>query len=116
MRKKEKVTTYDELMTLAEEYGVQENALFISAARQYDIQSKVIEMIRGRLEEDGSPVVTKEYVKSRENVYTNPLIKELPKHSDSANKTLQTMLDIINKLGRKQEKESALASLDKELS
>ncbi len=116
MSKKENATTYDELLSLAEEYGVQDNAMFVAAAEQYDTQSRVIKMIKDSILENGSPITTKEYVKGRENVLPHPLIKELPKHSDSANKTLQTMLDIINKLGRKQEKESALSLLDKELS
>ena len=53
-------------------------------------------------------------VKGRENVYANPIIKELPKHADSASRTLTTMLEIIKKLGYKQEKETALGLFDKE--
>lgn len=116
MRKNEKTTTYSKLMRLAQEYQVESNALFVAAARQYEIQSQVIDMIRDQLNSDGSAVSTKEYVKGRENVYANPLIKELPKHSDSANRTLQTMLDIINKLGRPIKEESALSAFEKEFS
>lgn len=71
-------------------------------------------MMKAQLDEDGSAVSSKEYVKGRENVYSNPLVKDLPRHLDSANRTLQTMLEIITKLGRKQEKESALAVFEKE--
>lgn len=95
-----KKVTYAKLMEMAERYGVSDNALFISAANQYLVQQKVIEMIRKELAAEESVVVTKEYVKDRENVYVNPMVRELPKHSDSANKTLQVMLDIIVKLGR----------------
>lgn len=116
MSKRSVKSTYAELIKLAEEYHVADNALFISAARQYEIQCQVIDMMRDQLNEDGSAVSTKEYVKGRENVYANPLIKELPKHADSANRTLSTMLEIINKLGKRQEKESALGSFDKEFS
>ena len=101
-------------MKLAKSYNVDKNALFISAAEQYEVQIKVIRMIREELENDGEALTTKEYVKGRENVYANPLIKELPKNVDSANRTLQTMLDIIVKLGQKQEKESALTKFEKE--
>lgn len=106
--------TYDNLMKLAEEYNVHDNALFISAAEQYSIQAQIINMIREELNGDSSPISTKEYVKGRKNEYANPLIRELPKHSDSANRTLQTMLDIIVKLGKRTEKESALAEFEKE--
>lgn len=98
---------FDELMKMAKDYGVADNALFISAANQYTIQTKVIKKIEAVLDESDA-VVTKSYVKEVENLYSNPLIKELPKHSDSANKTLTVMLDIITKLGRKEEKSEGL--------
>ena len=93
-------TTYDELMELAEQYGVENNALFVASAKQYSTQQKVIENIRQALEEEDNLMTTKEYVKGRMNVYANPLVRELPKHADSANKTLNTMLDIVIKLGK----------------
>lgn len=105
-----KKTTYDELLKMAEDYGVNENALFISAAKQYSVQVKVIEKIEQILG-DGELLVSKEYVKARENVYSHPLVKELPKHADSANRTLNTMLEIITKLGRKAEAKSEIDEL-----
>ena len=94
--------TVSELMALAERYQVADNALFVSAVNQYALQQEVIQSIRDSLtggDEDGL-LVDKEYVKGRKNLYANPLVKELPKHSDSANKTLAMMLDIIVKLGK----------------
>ena len=68
--------------------------------------------IKEAIESEESMTVSKEYVKNRLNVYANPLVKELPKHSDSANKTLAMMLDIIEKLGTKEQKpKSKLESL-----
>jgi hypothetical protein len=101
-------------MNLAREYHVEDNALFIAAAEQYEIQCQVIKMIKEQLDADGSAVSSKEYVKGRVNDYANPLIKELPKHSDSASRTLLTMLDIINKLGHKTESKSALTAFNEE--
>ena len=95
-----KTATYKDLLRLAEEYGVDDNALFLSAAKEYEIQRKVISTIEEALS-NGDPIVVKEYVKGRENTSAHPLIKELPKHIDSANKTLRTMLDIIEGLGVK---------------
>lgn len=114
MKRKENTSTYDDLLELAKEYHVDNNALFLNAARQYQTQALVIEMMKNQLEADGSAVSTKEYVKGRENVYANPIIKELPKHADSASRTLSTMLEIIKKLGYKQEKETALGLFDEE--
>ena len=107
--------TYEQLLELAKEYGVESNALFLNAAKQYELQMQVITMMRDAI--DGEALTCeKTYLAGEKNTYANPLIKELPRHADSASKTLQTMLDIITKLGRKQEKESALSRFDKEFS
>ena len=104
-------TTFDELMELARSYGVENNALFVASAKQYSTQQKVIENIRSALDEEDNLMTTKEYVKGRVNVYANPLVRELPKHADSANKTLNTMLDIVLKLGKPKEVSSRLDDL-----
>ena len=95
-----KTATYKELLQMAEEYGVQDNALFLSAANNYQIQKKIIDRISETIENDETTVV-KEYVRDRENVQAHPLIKELPKHVDSANKSLTMMLNIITQLGER---------------
>lgn len=104
-------TTYEDLMDLAKRYGVENNALFVASAKQYATQQKVIENIRNVLEEEDNLMTTKEYVKGVSNIYANPLVRELPKHADSANKTLNTMLDIVLKLGKLQEVTSRLDDL-----
>ena len=69
--------------------------------KMYDVQARVIQNIKKALdEEDGDLTTSKEYVKGRVNIYANPLVKELPKHADAANRTLQTMLTIIKELGK----------------
>lgn len=113
MAKKKVNPTYTELLELATEYGVQNNALFLNAAKQYTLQMQVVEMMRAAIE-DEDLTCQKTYLAGEKNTYANPLVKELPRHTDSANKTLMAMLEIINKLGRKQEKESALSSFSKE--
>ena len=95
-----KSTTYDELLKMAKSYGVDSNALFLAAAKQYDLQQRVIDLLREGIEE-GDLVTQKTYISGKENDYAAPLVKELPKHSDAANRTAGTILDIIVKLGRK---------------
>ena len=73
-----------ELIEMAKQYGVNDNAVFVAA-----------------LDAEDSLMSTKEYVKGRENIYAHPLVKELPKHADSANRTAQTILNIIETLGKK---------------
>ena len=109
-----KTKTYSDLMRLAKTYGVEKNALFVHAAEQYSVQTMVINQIKSELEEKEDLLTSKEYVKGRENVYTHPLVRELPKHADSANKTLATMLEIINKLGKPPDPEGKLAEMMKD--
>jgi len=102
-----KGTTYDELLKMAKSYGVEENALFLAAAKQYDLQQKVIEMLKAGIE-DGELTTQKTYLKGEKNDYAAPLVKELPKHSDAANRTAGTILDIIVKLGQKPAEDTGL--------
>ena len=95
-----KGATYTELLEMAKKYGVDKNALFLAAAEQYDLQLRVIRMLKDGIE-DGELTTQKTYLKGEKNDYASPLVKELPKHSDAANRTAGTILDIIVKLGQK---------------
>lgn len=97
-----KTATYDELLEMAKSYGVENNALFLAAAKQYDLQQRVIDLLREGIEE-GDLTTQKTYISGQANDYAAPLVKELPKHSDAANRTAGTILDIIVKLGQKTE-------------
>ena len=46
------------------------------------------------INEDGT-LVTKEYVKGRKNVYSHPAIADYNRTTDSANKTVSTLMKII---------------------
>ena len=47
-----------------------------------------------QIKEDGT-LVTKEYVKGRKNVYSHPAISDYNRTTDSANKTVSTLMKII---------------------
>lgn len=94
-----KANTLQDLERMAQDYGVQDNALFCAAIGQYALQLRVIDDIKKAIDED-DVTVKKEYVKGRANAYANPAIKELPRHADSANKTASLILDIIKALGK----------------
>ena len=95
----EKGKTYADLLKMAKSYGVDKNALFLAAAEQYDLQQRVIRLMKEGIEE-GDLTTQKTYLKGEKNDYAAPLMKELPKHSDAANRTAGIILDIIVKLGR----------------
>ena len=102
-----KAATYDELLKMAKSYGVDQNALFLAAAKQYDLQQRVIDLLREGIEE-GDLTTQKTYLKGQANDYAAPLVKELPKHSDAANRTAGTIIDIIVKLGKPPAEENGL--------
>ena len=104
-------TTYEELLRMAKQYGVDQNALFLAAAKQYDLQQRVIEMLKAGIE-DSDLVTSKTYIAGQANDYAAPLVKELPKHSDAANRTAGIILDIIVKLGQKPDENTGGLELD----
>lgn len=96
--------TYADLVRMAKTYGVEKNALFLQAIKQYAIQQKVIDMIEAAIDDD-SLTSEKTYIAGTANEYAAPLVKELPKHSDAANKTAQIILNIITTLGKEKQEE-----------
>ena len=84
------------IMSLAEEKGVSENALFLQTLKNYQTLQIAIGKIDDILRNDET-TITKEYIKGRENVYLHPAVKELSKLSDSSNKVLTMLLTIIDK-------------------
>lgn len=101
---KRKTADYADLIEMAKEYNVENNAMFLAAAEQYSVQRRVIKTIKEALDEADDLTTAKSYIKGNENLYANPLVKELPKHTDSANRTLGLMLEIILKIGTKDAK------------
>ena len=93
-----KKMTFDEIMDLAEQYGVKDNVLFVSASKRYAGQLEMIESIQEDLRERGL-MIEKPNTNGDIVPVANPLVSQLPKYNDTANKTLGVMLDIIGKLG-----------------
>ena len=94
------VSNYTRLMAFGKAYEVDGDEDFKAAAMTYSQEADLIASMRKQLAEDGQ-TVTKEYVKGRENLCVHPLIQEIPKHVDCANRTLSILGDIIVKRGRK---------------
>lgn len=94
----------DEILKLAEESGKQEDFFFTTTFQRYLVQLQILEELEQEIQNAGT-MVKKEYVKGRENVYTNPSINAYNRTVDSANKTVTTLLKIINGGNRKPVKE-----------
>lgn len=97
---KAKYFNIDAVIKMAADYGVSDNPLFVQTLKNYETVQKAIEMTNAILNSE-EMTISKEYVKGRENLYMHPAIKELPKQIDAANKTVDKMLDIIERLGKK---------------
>ena len=92
-----KKLTFNDIMELADQYGVKDNVLFVSAADRYAGQIKIIQEMQESVA--GGLLMKSVGSMGQEKVETNPLVVQLPKYNDTANKTLSIMLDIIARLG-----------------
>lgn len=86
-----------EILRIAEQHGVEQNFFFITTFKRYQVQINILNELEKKIKEDGA-LVTKEYVKGRENVYTHPAIGEYNKTSTAANQTVTTLMKIITTL------------------
>lgn len=84
----------EEIIKIAEEKGVQSNFLFRTTFQRYLTQLNILTQLEAVLKEEGM-LVEKEYVKGRKNLYSNPAVAEYNKTTDSANKTVSTLMRIL---------------------
>lgn len=83
-----------EIIRIAEESGVQSNFFFITTFKRYQVQLNMLTELEKKMKDDGM-LVTKEYVKGRKNLYSNPALREYNTTTDSANRTVSTLMKII---------------------
>ena len=87
----------EEIIRIAEKYGVEQNFLFITTFKRYQVQLDILTELEKKIKEDGA-LVTKEYVKGRGNLYTHPAIGEYNKTATSANQTVATLIKIFKSM------------------
>lgn len=97
MKKKTLSEQADEILRQAESKGLMNNFFFKTTFQRYTVQMKIMNDLQKQIDADGT-TVTKEYVKGRKNVYTNPAITEYNKTSTAANGTVATLINIIKTL------------------
>ena len=84
-----------EIIKIAEESGVQSNFFFLTTFKRYQVQLNMLNELEKSLKNDGM-LVEKEYVKGRKNMYSSPAVKDYNTTTDSANRTVSTLMKIIN--------------------
>lgn len=87
----------DEILRTAETYGVEQNYFFLTTFKRYQFQMKCLLDLENTIKKDGT-TVTKEYVKGRQNIYTHPAMSEYVKMSTAADRTVSTLIKIINSM------------------
>lgn len=83
-----------EILRLAEESGLQSNYFFVTTFERYQVQLQILGELEKAIKDEGM-LVSKEYVKGRKNLYTNPAVSDFNRTTDSANKTVATLLRIL---------------------
>lgn len=83
--------------TEAKNKGYESHFLFLSTLKRLEVQINILDQMEQSMEEEGM-LVTKEYVKGRENIYTNPAVNAYNKTCQQANNTTQTLMKIIEQL------------------
>ena len=96
----------DLIVKNAEKKGVSTNFFFVTTFKRYQVQMKIMTELEKEINELGA-TVEKEYVKGRQNVYTNPAISEYNKTATAANGTVATLLKILTTLAEEEKKEPA---------
>ena len=102
----------EEILRRATGKGVSGNFFFVTTFKRYQVQMqmKIIGKLEEEIEKNGT-MVTKTYVKGRENISANPAIGEYNKTCTAMNSTVSTLIQIIEKLSEEQVKESKLFKL-----
>ena len=91
-----------EIIRIAEETGVQTNFFFVTTFKRYQVQLSNLSELEKAIKDTGT-LVTKEYVKGRANIYVNPAVTEYNKTTDSANRTVTTLMKIIRGFAKEDE-------------
>jgi len=86
------------ILAKAEENGLECDYLFSTTFDRYRRQLKTLEELDKVISASGT-LVTKEYVKGRENIYIHPAVAQFDRTADSANKTVSTLLRIFKNFG-----------------
>ena len=90
------------LIAFGKDYQIENEQDFREAARIYSEEAALIDQMRKRLKEDGLTVL-KTY-KTGDCEVAHPLLSELPRHVESANKCLMTISSMIEERGAKKQK------------
>lgn len=86
-----------QILDLAQKSGVEANFFFVTTFKRYQVQVGILTELEKTIRTEEA-IVTKEYVKGRGNIYTHPAIAAYNQTAAGANKTVETLMNIITKM------------------
>lgn len=100
-----------ELIKLAEQGGVEQNFFFTTTFERYKTQLNLLTRLQAEIS-GADLMVTKEYVRGRQNVVSNPAINEFNKTSQAANQTVICLMKIISTFSKNSLSANAVSTGD----
>ena len=100
-----------ELIKLAEQGGVEQNFFFTTTFARYKTQLNLLTRLQAEIQ-DTDLMVTKEYVRGRQNIVSNPAITEYNKTSQAANQTVICLMKIISTFSKNSLSANAVSAGD----
>ena len=86
------------LEDIGKTHNVEENCFFQETLKTYLFQLQILKNLKKEIKKSGV-LVTKQYVKGTENLYSNPAIADFNKTATAANQTVATLIKIIKSFG-----------------
>lgn len=86
-----------EILSKAEERGVQSNFFFVTTFKRYQVQMRTLQDLEKAIEEQGA-MLPIQYGTGRKNITVNPAVTEYNKTATAANGTVATLMNIIKSL------------------
>ena len=81
----------------ATQLGIADDLIFDTTFKRYIMQVSILEKLEDRINGEDL-MVTKAYVKDRDNLYVNPAVAEYNKTSTAANQTAVTLVKLMAQL------------------
>ena len=100
-----------ELIKLAEQGGVEQNFFFTTTFARYKTQLNLLTRLQAEINSTDL-MVTKEYVKGRQNLVSNPVIFEYNRTSQAANQTVACLMKIISTFSKSSLSANAVSAGD----
>ena len=87
-----------QILKRAKDAGLKNDGLFQTTFNRYLVQLEILSVLADAIRTEDL-IITKTYISGKDNKYTNPAIAEFNRTTDSANKTVSTLMKIIRELG-----------------